>query len=71
MTDEPLVAKRLAFIETCVRELRTIADVEVIDHDLREERFIEVDREVVKDVVRNRLDDLLGFVVRVRARLGG
>ena len=41
MTDEPLLAKRLAFIETCVRELQTLARVELIDHDVREERFVE------------------------------
>ena len=136
MTDEPLVAKKLAFIETCVHELRTLGRVDAIDHDVREERFIEhtlqlaiqaaldvashivsderlgepatnkelfallergkwldpgqvptlrdmagfrnllvhgysdVDREVVKDVLRHRLDDLLGFVAAVRARLG-
>ncbi len=41
MTDEPLIAKKLAFIETCVHELRTIARLELIDHDVREERFVE------------------------------
>lgn len=28
MTDAPLLAKRLAFIETCVQELRTLARVD-------------------------------------------
>ena len=135
MTDEPLLAKKLAFIETCVQELRTLARIDAIDTDLREQRFIEhtlqlaiqaamdiashivsderlgepatnrelfallarggwlepaqvatlrdmagfrnvlvhgyseVDREIVKDVVRNRLDDLLRFVATVRTRL--
>jgi uncharacterized protein YutE (UPF0331/DUF86 family) len=41
MTDPELVAKRLAFIETCVRELRTLARPERIADDLREERFVE------------------------------
>jgi uncharacterized protein YutE (UPF0331/DUF86 family) len=41
MTDEPLIAKRLAFIETCVRELRTLARVELLDSDVREQRFVE------------------------------
>ncbi len=41
MTDAPLIAKKLAFIETCVQQLQTMARVELIDHDLREERFIE------------------------------
>ena len=41
MTDADLVAKKLAFIETCVRELRTLARPERIADDLREERFVE------------------------------
>lgn len=36
MTDPALVAKKLAFIETCVRDLRTLAQPEKISHDLRE-----------------------------------
>lgn len=40
MTDDDLVAKKLAFIETCVRELRELARPERIEHDLREERFV-------------------------------
>ena len=30
----------LAFIETCVRELRELADPKLIERDLREERFV-------------------------------
>jgi uncharacterized protein YutE (UPF0331/DUF86 family) len=41
MTDPELVAKKLAFIETCVRQLRTLARPERIADDLREERFVE------------------------------
>lgn len=41
MTDPELVAKKLAFIETCVRELRTLSRPERIADDLREERFVE------------------------------
>ena len=41
MTDPELVAKKLAFIETCVRELRDLARPEHIDHDVRERRFVE------------------------------
>ena len=41
MTDPDLVAKKLAFIETCVRELRTLARPERIVEDRREERFVE------------------------------
>lgn len=39
--DRELIAKRLAFIETCLRELRTNARLEVLETDLREQRFIE------------------------------
>lgn len=41
MTDAELVAKRLAFIETCVQELRTLARPERIADDVRERRFVE------------------------------
>lgn len=41
MTDPQLVAKKLAFIETCLRDLRTLARPELIQTDVREERFIE------------------------------
>lgn len=41
MTDEALVAKRLAFIETCLRELREKGRPELIASDVRERRFVE------------------------------
>lgn len=41
MTDPELVAKELALIETCVRELRSLARPDVIRTDVREERFVE------------------------------
>src|SRR2546427_6226140 len=41
MTDPDLIAKRLAFIETCVMQLRTMAKPELIATDVREERFVE------------------------------
>ena len=41
MTDEGLVAQKLAFIETCVEQLRTMARPERIATDVREERFVE------------------------------
>jgi uncharacterized protein YutE (UPF0331/DUF86 family) len=135
MTDPELVAKKLAFIETCVRELQTLARPERISDDLREERFVEhtlqlaiqaaldvgshivsderlgepetsrdvfrllgragyvpaellgrlelmagfrnvvvhlyqeVDLDVVRDVVENRLGDLLEFVAAIRRKL--
>ena len=41
MTDPELVAKRLAIIETCVRELRELAQPPAIPTDVREARFVE------------------------------
>jgi uncharacterized protein YutE (UPF0331/DUF86 family) len=41
LTDQDLVAKKLALIETCVRELRALARPEEIRRDVREERFVE------------------------------
>jgi len=40
MVDADLVRKKLAFIETCLRELREVARPERLGHDVREERFI-------------------------------
>ncbi len=39
--DSALVAKKLAFIETCVRELEDTADPGKLDEDIREARFVE------------------------------
>lgn len=41
MTDSELVAKKLAFVETCVQELRTLARPDRIADDVRERRFVE------------------------------
>ena len=41
VTDAALLAKRLALVETCVTELRTMARPDAIPHDLREQRFVE------------------------------
>lgn len=41
MTDEALVAKRLAFIETCLRELRETSRPDLLASDVRERRFVE------------------------------
>ena len=40
MTDPELVAQKLAFIETCVRELRTMARPGDMQRDVREARFV-------------------------------
>ncbi len=39
MTDPDLIAKKLAAIETHVRELRTLVNVDRINVDVKEERF--------------------------------
>ncbi|TVR60987.1 MAG: DUF86 domain-containing protein [Candidatus Competibacteraceae bacterium] len=39
MTDVELIEKKLAFIETCVRQLRDLGQPERIPVDVREERF--------------------------------
>jgi uncharacterized protein YutE (UPF0331/DUF86 family) len=41
VTDWNLIAKKLAFIETCVQELRSLARPEEIRGDIRQERFVE------------------------------
>ncbi len=135
MTDRTLVEKKLATIVSAVSDLRRLARLDQLRHDVREERFVEhtlqlavqaaldvashivsdealgepqtnrhlfdllaragwlesdmadqlsrmagfrnvlvhgyddVDLAVVEDVVRNRLDDLLGFVTAVSQRL--
>jgi len=40
VTDPGLIAQKLAFIETCVQELRTLARPAEILHDVREARFV-------------------------------
>lgn len=40
MTDADLLAKKLAEIETHVRELRTQADLDRLHEDVKEERFV-------------------------------
>lgn len=41
MTDPDLVAKKLAHIETCVEQLRTLSEPSKIASDIREQRFVE------------------------------
>lgn len=41
MTDRELLEKKLAFIETCLHELRTMARPSAIATDIKERRFIE------------------------------
>jgi uncharacterized protein YutE (UPF0331/DUF86 family) len=41
VTDPDLLAKKLAFVESCVSDLRRLAVAENIDSDVKERRFIE------------------------------
>ncbi|HET9955204.1 MAG TPA: DUF86 domain-containing protein [Polyangiaceae bacterium] len=41
MTDLDLLEKKLAFVESCVSELRRLAVADKIDSDVKERRFIE------------------------------
>jgi len=41
VTDVDLILKKLAIIETCVQELRSLARPELIGRDVREDRFVE------------------------------
>ena len=41
MTDIELIAKKLAFVETSVAELRRLAQPDLIATDIRERRFVE------------------------------
>lgn len=41
MTDAELIAKKLAMIETCQRELRELGRLDRIRSDVRERRFVE------------------------------
>ena len=41
MTDEDLIRKKLAFIETCLGELRSLAHAERMATDIKERRFVE------------------------------
>jgi len=40
MVDADLIRKKLAFIDTCLRELRELARPERLESDVREERFV-------------------------------
>jgi uncharacterized protein YutE (UPF0331/DUF86 family) len=40
VTDLDLLLQKLAFIETCVQELRTLAHPAEVRHDVREARFV-------------------------------
>src|SRR2546427_12952193 len=41
VTDEPLIAKKLAMIETCVEDLQRLSRPDALAKDVREARFVE------------------------------
>jgi uncharacterized protein YutE (UPF0331/DUF86 family) len=61
VTDPDLIAKKLAFVETCVADLRRLAKPELIETDIREERFVEhtlqVAIQAVQDVASHIVSD--------------
>ena len=71
MTDIDLVFKKLAFIEACVRELRTLGRPEEVRTDLREQRFeaytLQVAIQAALDVAAHVVsDERLGFASKNR-----
>jgi uncharacterized protein YutE (UPF0331/DUF86 family) len=62
VTDADLIEKKLAFIETCLGELRRLARPEAIEHDVKERRFIEHTLQIciqaVQDVASHIVSDL-------------
>ncbi|MBX3130773.1 MAG: DUF86 domain-containing protein [Polyangiaceae bacterium] len=65
MTDADLIQKKLAFIETCLQELRSLANLDTIELDVKERRFIEHTLQVCVQAVQ----DVASHIVS-DARLG-
>jgi len=53
MTDLDLVLKKLAFIETCLMELRTLSRPDVLETDVKERRFVEHTLQVCLQAVQD------------------
>lgn len=53
MTDLDLVLKKLAFIETCLTELRTLSRPEALETDVKERRFVEHTLQVCLQAVQD------------------
>lgn len=60
MTDRDLVEKRLAFLETCIHELRSMAEPDRLEDDVKERRFV---------LVSQGVPDLVGHAGRDMAPL--
>jgi uncharacterized protein YutE (UPF0331/DUF86 family) len=72
MTEGDLVRKKLAFIETCISDLRRLGKPEAITQDLREERFaaytVQIAIQAALDVASHIVsDDRLGEPTSNRA----
>ncbi len=68
MTDIELIEKKLAFIDSCVSELRALCRVENIENVVLH-GYQRVNPAAVREVVQNHLDDLLNFGALIRAKL--
>lgn len=71
MTDIDLVYKKLAFIEACIHELRTLGRPEEVRTDIREQRFeaytLQVAIQAALDVAAHIVsDERLGFASKNR-----
>lgn len=53
MTDLDLVLKKLAFIETCLTELRSLSKPEALETDVKERRFVEHTLQVCLQAVQD------------------
>lgn len=53
MTDVDLLLKKLAFIETCLTELRTLSRLEALETDVKERRFVEHTLQVCLQAVQD------------------
>lgn len=53
MTDLDLILKKLAFIETCLMELRTLSKPEALETDVKERRFVEHTLQVCLQAVQD------------------
>ena len=74
MVDQDLILKKLGFIETCVQDLQSKSNPQLISSDVREERFVvhgyeKLDLAIVRDIVENQLGDLLDYVANIRSKL--
>ncbi len=59
MTETELLLKKLAFIETCLVELRTLAKPEALEVDVKERRFVEHTLQLCVQAVQ----DVAGHIV--------